>query len=238
MIFSGNSVPEASHGEICSNIIQKLVQDELKIKLKPEDISVAHRLGKKPINQVPDKRGIIVKLCRRETKRELLMAKRSLPRTNSSSLFINESLTPKRNTILYALRQMKKAHPNIIAGCSSYDGRIYAYTKTTPDSSAFRETTSSPATRNVRHLINIMLASPIFATISSRNHWTIFSTHGTIKTHTHVMVNNFHHILFIPIIPINLYLKLHIILIFLVYFTSKIYSTFHFLFTLTYVRCP
>ena len=153
VIFSGNCIPESSQGEICSNIIQEIVQDKLKIRLKSEDISVAHRLGKKPINQGPDRRGIIVKLCRRETKSELFMAKRNLPRTSSISLYINESLTPKRNTILFALRQMKKAHPNIISGCSSYDGRIYAYTKPSPNASAFRGANSSTP-RNVRHLIN------------------------------------------------------------------------------------
>ena len=149
ILFSGSSIPEVSNGEICSNVIRQIVKEKLKITLKDGDISTAHRLGKKPTSQVPDKRSIIVKLCRRDTKQEIFAAKRAMtPGNSSSTLFINESLTARRRTILYALRQMKRAHPSIILGCSSYDGRVYAYTKPPVQASQ-----SSPS-RNVRHLIN------------------------------------------------------------------------------------
>ena len=88
-----------------------------------------------------------MKLCRSDTKREILMAKRNFS-DRSSSLFINESLTPRRRTILFALRQMKRAHPTLVTGCSSIDGRIYAYTKPDPIS----DPNSRP--RNIRHLVN------------------------------------------------------------------------------------
>ena len=159
VIFSGSSVPEVKNGEICSNLIHDLVRDKLKINLNHNDISVAHRIGKKPINQGTDKRGIMVKLCRRETKNELISANRNLKSSNANStLYINESLTPKRRSILFALRQMKRQHPTIIAGCSTYDGRVYAYTKPAPVQStspaSSTSTAHSSSTRNVRHLVN------------------------------------------------------------------------------------
>ena len=77
IILSGTCVPEVTSGEICSNIVQKLVRDKLRIQLNDNDISVAHRLGKKPITQGPDKRGIVVKLCRRDTKRQILSEKKA-----------------------------------------------------------------------------------------------------------------------------------------------------------------
>ena len=43
---------------------------------------------------------------------------------------------------------MKRAHPSFITGCSTFDGRVYVYTK---------PTSPGPSTalhRNVRHLIN------------------------------------------------------------------------------------
>ena len=147
LIFSGTALPIATGGEICSNIVHQLVRDKLQIQLREGDISVAHRLGKKPSTQGPDTRSIIVKLCRSDTKREILMAKRNHS-DRSFTLFINESLTPRRRTILFALRQMKRAHPTLVTGCSSMDGRVYAYTK--PD--LVTDPNSRP--RNIRHLVN------------------------------------------------------------------------------------
>ena len=148
IIISGNSVPEVTSGEICSDLAVHLIKDKLKLQLRETDISVAHRLGKKPTNQVADKRSIMVKLCRRDTKRDILTARRNLTVASEPSFFINESLTPKRRTILYALRQMKKAHPSILASCSSFDGRVYAYTK--PLTPSHHSTTGRPT----RHLVN------------------------------------------------------------------------------------
>ena len=139
VIISGNNLPEVHTGEIPNNVVQKVIKDNLKIEITPNEISTAHRLGKKPPTQAPDKRPFIVKLCRRDTKRTIMQAARA--QNSSSPIYINESLTPKRRTILYALRQMKKAHPTLVTGCSSTDGKIYAYTPT-------------GETRNARHLVN------------------------------------------------------------------------------------
>ena len=145
IILSGNDIPEVSTGEICSNIVHDIIQSKLRIQLAPNEINTAHRLGPKKQSQGPDKRPIIVKLCRRDTKRQLTAAARS--QNSTSPLYVNESLTPKRRTILYALRQMKKAQPSMVVGCSSVDGQVYAFTKSTREGA-----------RNVRHSINSHVA--------------------------------------------------------------------------------
>ena len=146
LIFSGNAIPTVTNGELCKNIVKSVVEEKLKIKISDSDISVAHRLGKKPTAQIPDRRQIIAKFCRMDTKRELLMAKRSFSnRTDTSSLFINESLTPRRRAIFYSLRQMRKAHPSIISGCSTIEGRVCVFTKNPQQSEHHR---------SKRHFIN------------------------------------------------------------------------------------
>ena len=143
IVLSGDSIPPVSQGERCSDIARNLIKEELKINLPPETISTSHRLGRKPQSQMEDRRKIIVKLCRRDLKGEIISASRKGGR--SSKLFVNESLTPQRSAILFALRRMKREHPNVVKGCQSFDGRIYAYTK--PPS-------TSPSARDQRHLIN------------------------------------------------------------------------------------
>ena len=150
VILSGELVPLVTQGEVCTNIVMDLVKEKLNLQLAASDISTVHRLGKKPHVQGPDRRSIIVKLCRRSLKHDLMFATKNqsseLPR-----LYINESLTPARSTILYALRQIKKSHPNLVSGCSSYEGRIYAYTKDPLASSDNGKKPTSPSqhSRNV-----------------------------------------------------------------------------------------
>ena len=150
LIFSGTSVPEATNGEICKNIVKRIIEEKLKLKLSDADISVAHRLGKKPTSQAPDRRQITAKFCRRDIKRDILFAKKNISnRSESSSLFINESLTPRRRSIFYSLRQMKKAHPTIISGCSTIEGKVCVYTRNPSDN-----LNSSEHHRTKKHVIN------------------------------------------------------------------------------------
>ena len=74
IILSGNDVPSVTHGEIVSDIVCGVVRDRLKLGMDVTDISAAHRLGPKPKSQGPDRRKIIVKLCRRERKYDLITA--------------------------------------------------------------------------------------------------------------------------------------------------------------------
>ena len=128
LILSGTMVPTSQAGENCANTARQVIKDKIKFELNPADISVCHRLGPKPVNQSPDNRPLVVKLCRRDIKRQILFAKRDNA-DPARTLFVNESLTPKRRTIMYTLRQIKKAHPNIVTGCNTLEGRCFAYTK-------------------------------------------------------------------------------------------------------------
>ena len=92
VVISGDALPEVTVGENVNHLACSIVREKLKLSLDPSEVSAAHRLGAKPKNQLTDKRNIIVKLCRRETKRELISACKNL---KPSGLFINENLTPK-----------------------------------------------------------------------------------------------------------------------------------------------
>ena len=159
LLFSGNAIPNATNGEICKNIVKRVVFEKLNIEISDADISVAHRVGTKPPSQQPDRRQIIAKFCRRDVKRDLLIAKRSFSARfdRNSSLFINESLTPRRRAIFYAARQMKKAHPSIISGCSTLEGKICIYTRNPSDLSRPGE-----QLRSKRHIINSRESLQVF----------------------------------------------------------------------------
>ena len=142
VIISGSSIPPVSQGEICTNIARQLLQEKLNLVIPETDISTAHRLGKKTNTQSPDTRSIIVKFCRRDSKRRAIAASKHL---RNPAIYINESLTPMRRTIFKTLRSMKRAHPDLVRGCTTYEGRVFAFTKST---------VASAQNRDKRHLIN------------------------------------------------------------------------------------
>ena len=127
LIISGDGVPEASQGENCTAIIvSSMIREKLRMNISAGDISVSQGIGQKPRSpQHVDRRNIIVKLCRRNLKDELLSACRSL----RPNIYLNESLTPTRSTILYALRKVKQMPPDKISGCKSESGRVYVFLK-------------------------------------------------------------------------------------------------------------
>ena len=126
LVFSGEAIPQVSDDENCTLEVCNLVKDKLKVQILPTDISTAHRLGKKPSNQQTDRRNIIVKLCRRDLKRDILFACRII----RPNMYVNEYLTPVRSTILYVLRRAKKTHGGRIKGCNTIGGRVFAWVKT------------------------------------------------------------------------------------------------------------
>ena len=152
VIFNGSAIPPAATGEICNNVIRKVIKDKLHIELNESDISVAHRAGKKPSSQGPDCRGIQVRFCRRDIKRQLMMIRKDNS-DRSNTLYTNESLTPKRRSILFTLRQMKKKFPDLVKGCTSQDGRVYAFTPSASSTNSRPQPTSRPS-RDRKHLIN------------------------------------------------------------------------------------
>ena len=141
VIVSGPSVPNFVQGENTSEVFRQVIREKLRLNLNENDVSVAHRLGGRPANQTQDKRSIIVKLCRRETKKNLIITSKRANKADSG-LFINESLSPVRRKIFFILRKIRNEHRNIVQGCGSIDGRIFVYTK-------------SPSNeRGTKHLIN------------------------------------------------------------------------------------
>lgn len=152
LIFSGSGVPLSRDQESCPDIVCSLVKEKLKVQLSTSDISTCHRLGRKPVTQKPDSRSIIVKLCRRDLKGDLLFACREL----KPDIYVNESLTPTRNRIMYVLRRARQQFPEKISGSSSRDGRVMVWVKP-PNSEAV-------GARNSRMFINTRLELENFCT--------------------------------------------------------------------------
>ena len=46
-----------------------------------------------------------------------------------SKFFVNEFLTPARQTISYVLRKAKKEFPHVISGSTSFDGKVFVWVK-------------------------------------------------------------------------------------------------------------
>lgn len=125
LVISGPNVPPGVPGENCVALACDLFKAALKINMQTTDISTAHRVGKRPGNQEVDKRNIIVKLCRRDVKGDILNACRQL----KPKFYVNESLTPIRNSIMYVLRHAKKKPGSKVVGCTSIGGRVFAWVK-------------------------------------------------------------------------------------------------------------
>ena len=122
------------------------IQNKLgeKTVVMPTDISIAHRLGPKPVNGT-DRRNIIARFCRRSLKYKVLNKARQAKPEN---FYISESLTPTRQTITRVVRKAKTEFPAIVSGYNTVDGSIYVWVKPpNPD---------APNARNSRTLINTM----------------------------------------------------------------------------------
>ena len=142
LILSGELTNHNGTENNCSQTVIVLIKDNLNIIIHPQDISVAHRLGPKSSQQGPDKRSIATKFCRRDLKRQIILAARKKKVRN---FYINESLTPLRSKISFALRKAKKAHPTKISGITSIDGRVLVWTKN-----------SSNGENDIRHAVNTL----------------------------------------------------------------------------------
>ena len=68
-----------------------IINNDLKLTgIKSGDISVVHRMGKKTGTNGEDKRSIIVKFCRRQTKVDVIKASRTM---KVPGLYVKESLS-------------------------------------------------------------------------------------------------------------------------------------------------
>ena len=123
LVFSGLALPPVTPNEVCSEMVANLIDRNLKIKISPTDVSTAHRLNtRRSANQ----KDIIVKFCRRNLKSDVLKSSRT---TKAPNFFVNECLTPARQTISYVLRKAKREFGNIISGSTSLEGKVYVWVK-------------------------------------------------------------------------------------------------------------
>ena len=104
LIFSGEEIPPATPGENCTTVICDLLKSKLKLNVAQTDISIYHRLEKRPSNQ------------RRQEKQDLKGDIMSASRNEKPKIYVNENLTPTRKTIMYVLRRAKKVNSKV-TGC-------------------------------------------------------------------------------------------------------------------------
>ena len=129
LVITGKNIPPAIPGQNDVNIVCDMFRTGLKLNVSPTDVSTAHRIGVKSVNRHLDTGKIILKLCRRDLKGDILNACRQI---KPKDIYINESLTPTRNKIMYILRSAKKKRHPRLAGCSSFGGRVFAWVKPAP----------------------------------------------------------------------------------------------------------
>lgn len=93
------------------------VAGDIGVKLKADDISVVHRLGR-----VGDRsRPVIVRFCHRKKRNEVIKNKKKL-KQRQKKIYINEDLTPLRSTLL----KMTKEQAGV-KNVTTRDGRILAW---------------------------------------------------------------------------------------------------------------
>ena len=121
IVISGPSLPQVVRDENCIDLATEIIKENLGMQeFRRTDIDVAHRLGKPRLGSL-DKRNIIVKLVRRENKRKIFTACRIRKPQN---LYINESVSKTRSTILYVLRKASKDFPTKFGPCTTEDGNV------------------------------------------------------------------------------------------------------------------
>ena len=117
VVISGPALPPESSHENTKSLVVSVVKEHLKLVMKEEDISVAHRLG--PARQ-GGQRPVIVKLVNRSFKYDLVGACINL----KPGLYINESLTPKRYGLLKKILAVRKTHKQKFQQLFTKDGKI------------------------------------------------------------------------------------------------------------------
>ena len=126
IVLSGNALASLSPPDDCSSVVIDLLKSALNYELARPKLLAAYRIGTKPLDQSPDNRKILVKLCNAEIKKDLIIAFRS---SKPANLFGNDDLTPAKASLLYKIRQVKIKNPTKIAGCGSRDGEPYILLK-------------------------------------------------------------------------------------------------------------
>ena len=124
LILSGPALPDANPSENTHEIVKNLLETNFNIRIEPHDICITHRL--QPLKAGPNKKNIYVKFVRRDRKKEVIQKSRET--RQAKQLFANESLTPVRMKMFRILRNMKKRVPTVVKGCTTLDGKVFAFT--------------------------------------------------------------------------------------------------------------
>ena len=88
LIISGNDIPSVNGSENCSGVVHNLMRNKLKLSISEENIYSAHRIGKPPTSQKPDKRNILVKMKSEEIVQEVVRCSKKI---RPNSLFFSEN---------------------------------------------------------------------------------------------------------------------------------------------------
>lgn len=97
--------------------------NNLGVELESRDISVAHRLGKPTEGNKDRPRPVIVRLCQRKKKTQIMKKKKEM-KTWKDVIYMNEDLTPLR----VALLKIVKEHDDV-KSVTTIDGKILAWYK-------------------------------------------------------------------------------------------------------------
>ena len=154
IIVSG-ALPQPVQNEASHILVRELLSSKFpSVTIEENDISVAHRLQPKRANRdgTTPPPNIVVKLVRRNVKLQLIKASRAQNKDAPDKLFVNESLTPQRNTVLQTLIKLKKDH-KVVKGVTSMQGEVYAYMEH-PAAAAADGDSPGGRHRDTRHRIN------------------------------------------------------------------------------------
>ena len=123
IIISGRDVPRVVTDENCVNTAVECIRNRLGVEIFPNDIDIAHRLGR-PQAASEDRRSMIVKLTRRENKHKIYTACSLKKPTN---LFFSDSVSRTRSTIMYVLRKARKDYPRVFERYRTEDGNVRVF---------------------------------------------------------------------------------------------------------------
>ena len=139
VILSGKAVPDMTPNENTHELVQHLLKQHLDVEITKYDINTTHRLGPIKNGEInSNKRNIYIKFVRRDVKKEVIAKSKQ----KKSPLRAFESLTPLRRKLLGILSSMKKKSPELVKGCTTLEGKVFAFTPP-----------ASGMTRDTRHYI-------------------------------------------------------------------------------------
>ena len=124
VVISGPALPKTTTNEDCYDIVTKLVESSGE-KISRADIDICHRLPSRKTEDDKNKKPIIAKFVRRETKHRVLRACRA---KKPKDIFFNESVSRTRGSILFILRKVKKEYPGKISSIKTEECNVKVFT--------------------------------------------------------------------------------------------------------------